>query len=148
VPTTGIDPKSFYLAAEKLVVLTQIFDMSKRFVFPFGSPLLGGCLTTEGALWADWSLSPPVEWRRYTSTEITIHVTGRQLLPYPANQMRMWEISRRVNSPKNDNPSLWEPLHAEPAQTTSAAVCAPFAAIVTSTPRFFCAAAPFRPQAL
>jgi putative SOS response-associated peptidase YedK len=38
------------------------------------------------------------------------------LLPYPADEMRMWEISPRVNSPKNDDPSLWEPLHAEPAQ--------------------------------
>ena len=44
------------------------------------------------------------------------------LLPYPADQMRMWEISPRVNSPKNDDPSLWEPLHAEPTQTTSDAL--------------------------
>ena len=29
-----------------------------------------------------------------------IHIT-----PYPADQMRMWEISPRVNSPKNDDPS-------------------------------------------
>jgi putative SOS response-associated peptidase YedK len=41
------------------------------------------------------------------------------LLPYPADQMRMWEISPRVNSPKNDDPSLWEPIHAEPTQTTT-----------------------------
>ena len=33
------------------------------------------------------------------------------LIPYPADQMRMWEISPRVNSPKNDDPSPWEPLH-------------------------------------
>jgi putative SOS response-associated peptidase YedK len=39
------------------------------------------------------------------------------LVPYPADQMRMWEISPRVNSPKNDDPSLWEPLHSEPAKT-------------------------------
>jgi len=32
--------------------------------------------------------------------------------------MRMWEISPRVNSPKNDDPSLWEPLHTEPDNTT------------------------------
>ena len=38
------------------------------------------------------------------------------LVPYPADQMRMWEISPRVNSPKNDDPSLWEPLHAESTQ--------------------------------
>jgi hypothetical protein len=36
------------------------------------------------------------------------------LLPYPADEMRMWEISSRVNSPKNDDPSLWEPFHAQP----------------------------------
>jgi putative SOS response-associated peptidase YedK len=44
------------------------------------------------------------------------------LLPYPADQMRMWEISPRVNSPKDDDPSLWEPLHAEPTQTTTDAL--------------------------
>ncbi len=43
------------------------------------------------------------------------------LVPYPADQMRMWEISPRVNSPKNDDPSLW-PLHAEPTQTTTDAL--------------------------
>jgi putative SOS response-associated peptidase YedK len=40
------------------------------------------------------------------------------LVPYPADQMRMWEISPRVNSPKNDDPSLWEPIHAQ--RTTDA----------------------------
>jgi putative SOS response-associated peptidase YedK len=44
------------------------------------------------------------------------------LVPYPADQMRMWEISPRVNSPKNDDPSLWEPLHSEPTQTTTDAL--------------------------
>jgi putative SOS response-associated peptidase YedK len=39
------------------------------------------------------------------------------LLPYPADQMRMWEISLQINSPKNDDPSLSEPVHAEPTQT-------------------------------
>src|SRR5438132_5294553 len=44
------------------------------------------------------------------------------LLPYPADEMRMWEISAWVNSPKNDDPSLWEPLHAQPTQTTTDAL--------------------------
>ena len=39
------------------------------------------------------------------------------LLPYPADQMRMWEISPRVYSPKNDDPSLWEPLHLRTCET-------------------------------
>jgi hypothetical protein len=44
------------------------------------------------------------------------------LIPYPADQKRMWEISARVNSPKNDDPSLWESIHAEQAQTTTDAL--------------------------
>jgi hypothetical protein len=44
------------------------------------------------------------------------------LVPYPADEMRMWKISPRVNSPKNDDPSLWEPLHAEPTQMTTDAL--------------------------
>jgi putative SOS response-associated peptidase YedK len=41
------------------------------------------------------------------------------LLPYSADQMRMWQISPRINSPKNDDPSLWEPVRAEPTKTTT-----------------------------
>jgi putative SOS response-associated peptidase YedK len=44
------------------------------------------------------------------------------LVPYPADQMRMWEISPRVNSPKNDDPSLLEPIHSEPTQRTTDAL--------------------------
>ncbi|MBV8969991.1 MAG: SOS response-associated peptidase [Verrucomicrobia bacterium] len=40
------------------------------------------------------------------------------LVPYPADQMCMWEISPRVNTPKNDDPSLWEPVHQHATQTT------------------------------
>jgi putative SOS response-associated peptidase YedK len=32
------------------------------------------------------------------------------LRPFPAELMRMWPISTRVNSPRNDNPSLLEPV--------------------------------------
>jgi hypothetical protein len=31
----------------------------------------------------------------------------------------MWEISPRVNSPKNDDPLLWEPIHLEATQRTN-----------------------------
>jgi putative SOS response-associated peptidase YedK len=41
------------------------------------------------------------------------------LVPCPSNHMRLWEISPRVNSPKNDDPSLWEPVDGEPTQTTT-----------------------------
>jgi putative SOS response-associated peptidase YedK len=40
------------------------------------------------------------------------------LVPYSADRMRMWEISPRVNSPKNDDPSLWEAVHPQATQTT------------------------------
>jgi len=30
--------------------------------------------------------------------------------PYPASLMRMWPISTRVNKPKNDEPSIVEPI--------------------------------------
>jgi putative SOS response-associated peptidase YedK len=44
------------------------------------------------------------------------------LLPYAADQMRMWEISPRVNSAGEDDPLLWEPVHAEPTQRTTDAL--------------------------
>jgi putative SOS response-associated peptidase YedK len=30
--------------------------------------------------------------------------------PYPAEQMRMWSISTRVNKPENDGPSIVQPI--------------------------------------
>ena len=30
--------------------------------------------------------------------------------PFPAEPMRMWPISTRVNKPENDDPSLVEPI--------------------------------------
>jgi putative SOS response-associated peptidase YedK len=35
------------------------------------------------------------------------------LKPYPADQMTMWAVSPKLNSPKNDSPDLLEPI-AEP----------------------------------
>jgi putative SOS response-associated peptidase YedK len=35
----------------------------------------------------------------------------RELMgPFPAELMRMWPISKRVNKPENDDPSIVEPL--------------------------------------
>src|SRR4051812_36557316 len=39
------------------------------------------------------------------------------LRPFPAGLMRMWPISTRVNSPKNDDPDLLAPV--EPGSSTS-----------------------------
>jgi putative SOS response-associated peptidase YedK len=44
------------------------------------------------------------------------------LVAYPADEMRTWEISPRVNSPRNDDRSLWEPVHAESAHATTDAL--------------------------
>lgn len=35
------------------------------------------------------------------------------LRPFPAERMRMWPVSRNVNSPKNDGPELIEPIPSE-----------------------------------
>jgi len=60
-----------------------------------------------------------------------IHPRMPAILPQATSRGLAWrnggwklkrEISPRVNSPKNDDPSLWEPLHAEPAQTTTDAL--------------------------
>ena len=32
------------------------------------------------------------------------------LKPYPADQMKMWPISQRVNSPKNDDETILSPI--------------------------------------
>jgi len=32
------------------------------------------------------------------------------LKPYPADQMEMWPISQRVNSPKNDDEAILSPI--------------------------------------
>jgi putative SOS response-associated peptidase YedK len=32
------------------------------------------------------------------------------LKPYPAKEMKMWPVSERVNSPKNDDPTLLDQI--------------------------------------
>jgi hypothetical protein len=38
------------------------------------------------------------------------HYVRLMLRPYPADEMKMWPVSERVNSPKNDDPSLLDPI--------------------------------------
>ena len=51
-----------------------------------------------------------------------VKMTARDsaLRPFPAESMRMWPISTRVNKPENDDPSIVEPIEAHVA--TCAAV--------------------------
>jgi putative SOS response-associated peptidase YedK len=36
---------------------------------------------------------------------------GKEILvPYPANHMKSWSISPRVNSPRNNDPGILEPV--------------------------------------
>jgi putative SOS response-associated peptidase YedK len=37
------------------------------------------------------------------------------LRPFPAEPMRMWPISTRVNKPENDDPSIIEPIELSAA---------------------------------
>jgi putative SOS response-associated peptidase YedK len=49
----------------------------------------------------------PADYARWLSDE----EDPRDLLkPYPSEPMTMWPVSTRVNTPKNDDPSLIEPL--------------------------------------
>jgi putative SOS response-associated peptidase YedK len=45
-----------------------------------------------------------------------IEPDARELLaPYPAEPMRMWPISKRVNTPRSDDSALLDPVHGEAA---------------------------------
>ena len=49
----------------------------------------------------------PEDYTRWLSDE----PDSRDLLrPFPADVMRMWPISTRVNKPENDDPSIIEPV--------------------------------------
>ncbi len=56
----------------------------------------------------------PGDYARWLSDEPDPHELMR---PFPADSMRMWPISPRVNKPENDDPSIVEPIEL----TTSAA---------------------------
>ena len=43
------------------------------------------------------------------------------LRPFPAEAMRMWPISTRVNSPKNDDPDLLTPVSPDSSNTPAQA---------------------------
>ena len=88
-------------------------------------------LTTSGcelarllpAIRTSWSLKFTPECQSFLAEEDHAKWLGeiadgdlKELLKsYPADEMKMWSISQRVNSPKNDDPSLVEPLHAQPS---------------------------------
>lgn len=49
----------------------------------------------------------PVDYKRWLGDEPDPHDLMK---PYPADPMRMWPISTRVNKPENDDPSILEPV--------------------------------------
>ncbi len=54
---------------------------------------------------------PPDAYHRWLSP---IEPDPRDLLvPYPSEKMRMWPISTRVNTPRNDTPDILDPLDTE-----------------------------------
>jgi putative SOS response-associated peptidase YedK len=52
----------------------------------------------------------PVEHHRVWLGETENGDLKELLKPYPSEEMKMWPISERVNSPKNNDPSLLEPI--------------------------------------
>jgi putative SOS response-associated peptidase YedK len=53
------------------------------------------------------AILPPANHTRWLSDE----PDPRELMRlYPAELMRMWPISTRVNKPENDDPSILEPI--------------------------------------
>jgi putative SOS response-associated peptidase YedK len=54
----------------------------------------------------------PADYARWLSDE----PDPRDLLrPFPAEPMRMWPISARVNKPENDEPPILEPISLAPS---------------------------------
>ena len=54
----------------------------------------------------------PGDYERWLSDEPDPHDLMR---PYPAEPMRMWPISTRVNKPENDDSSILEPINLSAA---------------------------------
>src|ERR1700722_6581699 len=52
----------------------------------------------------------PVEHHAVWLSEIEDGDLKALLKPYPAEQMKMWPVSSRVNSPKNNDPELLDPI--------------------------------------
>ena len=55
----------------------------------------------------------PTDYVRWLSDEYDPHDLMR---PFPAEPMRMWPISTRVNKPENDDPSILEPIELSAAE--------------------------------
>ena len=54
----------------------------------------------------------PADYSRWLSDEPD---PGDLMRPFPAEPMRMWPISTRVNKPENDDPSVVEPIELSAA---------------------------------
>ena len=61
----------------------------------------------------------PTDYVRWLSGESDPHDLMR---PSPAQPMRMWPISTRVNKPENDDPSIVEPIELSAAYAHSFAI--------------------------
>jgi putative SOS response-associated peptidase YedK len=56
----------------------------------------------------------PAEFERWLGAEADPRDLMRR--PFDPNVMTMWPVSTRVNSPKNDNASLVEPVDINPSE--------------------------------
>ena len=104
----------------------------------------GGDAERHGRLWENWKDPTSGEWVRTfaiittDANELVAEIHDRMplilaptdyvrwlsdepdpggdlLRPFPAEPMRMWPISTRINKPENDDPSILEPIELSAA---------------------------------
>src|SRR5215207_4274055 len=129
---------------------------------PFLIAMISGGPFTRAGLWENWKEPATGEWIR-TFTIVTtganslvsqlhdrmpviIAPENRDrwldpqsapddlLRPYPADQMTMWPVSSKVNSPKNEGRELIEPIHLDTEMETAAEIPIPTANAAGSEP--------------
>ena len=111
---------------------------------PYAIAMKDGCPFGLGGLWENWKEPTSGEWTRTfaiittDANELVAEIHDRMPLilaptdyvrwlsdeydprdlmrPFPAEPMRMWPISTRVNKPENDDPSIVEPIELSAAQ--------------------------------
>lgn len=50
------------------------------------------------------------QWTTWVSPETSSDERAALLVPFPADRMRAYPISPRMNSPRNDDPAIIEPV--------------------------------------
>jgi putative SOS response-associated peptidase YedK len=90
---------------------------------PYAIAMKDGSPFGLGGLWENWKDQTSGEWIRTfaiittDASELVGEYDPHDLMrPFPAEPMRMWPISTRVNKPENDDPSILEPIELSAAE--------------------------------